>query len=87
MSTARGRDNKGSNDNHSIAMAALVEYPNLWCTNLYAGGGDGLASLLGSSPGQYPSLYWNLLVGGTGCTKVAGAVATACKMAIKHSQW
>jgi hypothetical protein len=42
---ARGGEDNGGNDNHSIVMVALAEYPNLWCANPYFGKGDGLALL------------------------------------------
>jgi hypothetical protein len=45
---------------------ALAEYPNLWRANLYSGKGDGSAPLLGLSPGQYTSLFGNLLAVGDG---------------------
>jgi hypothetical protein len=63
-SAARGRDNNGNNDDYSIPAAALAEYPNLWHTNPYNGGGDRLTPSLGSSPGQYASLFGNLPVVG-----------------------
>jgi hypothetical protein len=66
MSAARGGDDNGDNDDHSVAAAALAEYPDLWHTNLYGGGGDGLVPSLGLSPGQYASLLGNLPVVGDG---------------------
>jgi hypothetical protein len=36
---ARGGDNNCNNDDHSIAVAALAEYPDLWGTNPYSSGG------------------------------------------------
>ncbi len=50
-SAARGGDNNG---------VVLVKYPKLWCANPYNSRGDGLALSLGSSPGQYASLFGNL---------------------------
>ena len=63
--TRGGVDNSG-NDNHSIAVGALAENPDLWHANLYSVGGGGLVPLLGSSPGQYASLFGNLLAVGDG---------------------
>ncbi len=40
------------------------QYPNLWRLNPYGGGGDGSAPSLGSSPGQYASLFCNLMAAG-----------------------
>jgi hypothetical protein len=42
---------------------------------------------LGLIPGQYTSLFADLLAAGDGCTMVAVAVATACKMVIEHLPW
>jgi hypothetical protein len=61
---ARSGDNNGDNDDHSVAAAALAEYPNLWRENPYGGGRGGLAPSLRLSPGQYASLFGNLLVAG-----------------------
>jgi hypothetical protein len=47
-------------------VVALAEYPDLWHPNPYGGGGEGLVPLLGSSPGQYASLFGNLLATGDG---------------------
>ncbi len=60
-SAARGGDNNGDNDDHSVAVAALAEYPNLWHANQYGRGGDGSGPLLGLSPGQYTSLFGDRL--------------------------
>jgi hypothetical protein len=63
-SAARGEDNNGKNDEHSVAATALAGYPNLWHTNPYGSRGDKSAPLLGSSPGQYASLIHNLPAAG-----------------------
>jgi hypothetical protein len=59
-SAVRDGDDNSNNDDHSVTVAALAEYPNLWCAIQYGGGRDGFARLLGSSPGQYASLFGNL---------------------------
>jgi hypothetical protein len=64
MSTARGGVDNSGNDNHSVAVGALAEYPDLLHANLYGVGGGGLAPLLGLSPGQYVSLFGNLPAAG-----------------------
>jgi hypothetical protein len=65
-SAARSGDDNGNNDDHSIAVVALAEYPNLWHPNPYGGRGadQGSASSLGLSPGQYASLFRDLLEAG-----------------------
>jgi hypothetical protein len=62
----RGGDDNGDTDYHSIDAASLAEYPDLWHTNPYNGGRDGWAPLLGLSPGQYTSLFGDLLAAGDG---------------------
>jgi hypothetical protein len=66
MSVARGGDNNGNNDDHSIAVAALTEYPNLWPGNQYGGRQDGSTLLLELSPCQYASLFNDLPLAGGG---------------------
>jgi hypothetical protein len=63
-SAARGCDDNNDNDDYSVPIAGLAVYPELWHANLYSGGGDGLAPSLQLRPGQYTSLFGNLLVAG-----------------------
>jgi hypothetical protein len=57
---ARGGEDNGNNYDHSVAVAALAEYPDLCHANPYGSRGEGLTPLLGSSLGQYASLFGNL---------------------------
>ncbi len=65
-SAAWGGDDNGDNDDHSVTVAALVEYPNLWHANPYGGGGEGSTPSLRSSPGQYAPLFGDLPAAGDG---------------------
>jgi hypothetical protein len=47
-------------------------YPNLWRMNLYGRRGNGLAPSLGSSPGEYASLFGNLPAAGDGLYQGGG---------------
>jgi hypothetical protein len=71
-SVARRRDDNGKKDDTSIAAVALAEYPHLWCAILYSSRGDGSAPLLGSSSGQYTSLFRSLTVVGDGLYHSSG---------------
>ncbi len=44
---ARSGDDNGDNDNHSVAAASLVEYPDLWRTNPYGSGGGWISAIVG----------------------------------------
>jgi hypothetical protein len=71
-STAKSGDDNGNNDNHSSAVAALAEYLNLWSLSL------------GSSVGQYTSLFGNLPAAGDGLYHSGGGSGDRREMVIER---
>jgi hypothetical protein len=47
MNAERGGDDNGNNDDHSVAAAALEEYPEPWRANPHGGGGGRIGAITG----------------------------------------